>query len=67
MINNYQNVCNREIYRINNNVRLILSKGEITDEDLVNLNDYYNELDYYNYYKNYRRFNQMLMEDYDYE
>ena len=67
MINNYQNVCNREIYRINNNVRLILSKGEITDEDLVNLNDYYNELDYYNYYKNYRRFNQMLMEDYNYE
>lgn len=67
MINNYQNVCNREIYRINNNVRLILSKGEITNEDLVNLNDYYNELDYYNYYKNYRRFNQMLMEDYDYE
>ena len=67
MINNYQSVCNREIYRINNNVRLILSKGEITDEDLVNLNDYYNELDYYNYYKNYRRFNQMLMEDYDYE
>lgn len=67
MINNYQSVCNREIYRINNNVRLILSKGEITNEDLVNLNDYYNELDYYNYYKNYRRFNQMLMEDYDYE
>ncbi len=67
MINNYQSVCNREIYRINNNVRLILSKGEITNEDLGNLNDYYNELDYYNYYKNYRRFNQMLMEDYDYE
>lgn len=67
MVNNYQNVCNREIYRINNNVRLILSKGEITNEDLGNLNDYYNELDYYNYYKNYRRFNQMLMDDYDYE
>jgi len=67
MINNYRDVCNREIYRINNNVRLILSKGEITNEDLGNLNDYYNELDYYNYYKNYRRFNQMLMEDYDYE
>lgn len=67
MINNYQSICNREIYRINNNVRLILSKGEITNEDLGNLNDYYNELDYYNYYKNYRRFNQMLMEDYDYE
>ena len=67
MVNNYQSVCNREIYRINNNVRLILSKGEITNEDLGNLNDYYNELDYYNYYKNYRRFNQMLMEDYDYE
>lgn len=67
MVNNYQNVCNREIYRISNNVRLILSKGEITNEDLGNLNDYYNELDYYNYYKNYRRFNQMLMEDYDYE
>ena len=67
MVNNYQSVCNREIYRINNNVRLILSKGEITNEDLGNLNDYYNELDYYNYYKYYRRFNQMLMEDYDYE
>lgn len=67
MINNYRDVCNREIYRINNNVRLILSKGEITNEDLGNLNDYYNELDYYNYYKNYRRFNQMLMEDYDCE
>ena len=50
MFYNYRDLCNREIVRLNKNVRLILNKKNITNTDLENLNDLYNELDFYNYY-----------------
>lgn len=50
MVYNYRDLCRREIVRLNKNVRLILNKKNITNIDLENLNDLYNELDFYNYY-----------------
>lgn len=57
-------VCDKEILRLGKNVKIILNKGNITDDDLIDLNRYYNDLDYYNYHKNYRRLKRALTEDY---
>lgn len=66
MINNYVSVCEKEVIRLSNNARLILNKDKITNSDIDDLNDIYNELDYFNYYKNYN-IKKKLLEDYDYE
>lgn len=64
MVNDYVKVCEKEVVRLGNNVRLILNKKSLSDNDIDTLNDIYNELDYYNYYKNYREFKSRLLEDY---
>lgn len=67
MTSNYISICEKEVVRLSNNVRLILNKKSLSDSDIANLNDLYNELDYYNYYKNFRRLKSKLQEDYDNE
>jgi hypothetical protein len=64
---NYISICEKEVVRLSNNVRLILNKKSLSDSDIANLNDLYNELDYYNYYKNFRKLKSKLQEDYDNE
>lgn len=64
MLNDVNSVCNKEISRLSKNVRLILNKDTVTDDDLANLNRYYNDLDYYNYHKNYKKLQRALTEDY---
>lgn len=64
MVNDYVKVCEKEVVRLGNNARLILNKKSLSDNDIDTLNDIYNELDYYNYYKNYREFKSRLLEDY---
>lgn len=67
MTSNYISICEKEVVRLSNNVRLILNKKSLSDSDIANLNDLYNELDYYNYYKNFRKLKSKLQEDYDNE
>lgn len=67
MTSNYISICEKEVVRLSNNVRLILNKKLLSDSDIANLNDLYNELDYYNYYKNLRKLKSKLQEDYDNE
>lgn len=67
MTSNYVSICEKEVVRLSNNVRLILNKKSLSDSDIANLNDLYNELDYYNYYKNFRKLKSKLQEDYDNE
>lgn len=64
MSSDINTVCNKEISRLSRNVRLILNKDTITNDELEDLNRYYNDLDYYNYYKNYRKLKMALTEDY---
>lgn len=67
MTSNYISICEKEVVRLSNNVRLILNKKSLSESDIANLNDLYNELDYYNYYKNFRKLKSKLQEDYDNE
>ena len=63
MYDNIQSICNKEIKRLGKNVRLILNKNNISNEDLADLNDLYNSLDFYEYHKNYQRFKNILAEE----
>ncbi len=67
MMNDISRVCDKEIVRLNKNVRAIISKDKVTDEDLSDLNRYYDDLDFYNYHKNYKQFQRILTEEYENE
>ena len=62
-MNTYGNY-NKQIERLSKNVNLILKKKDVTNEDIDNLNDYYNELDFYIYHRDYNKLKQSLLEDY---
>ena len=63
MYDNIQSICNKEIKRLSKNVRLILNKDNISSDDLADLNDLYNSLDFYDYHKNYHRLQKILTEE----
>lgn len=60
-----QRECTKEIKRLSKNVRIILNKPNISNNDLNELNDLYNDLDYYNEHKNAAQLKKALLEDYD--
>lgn len=67
MVNETSKICDREIKRLNKNVRIIINKNNLTDNDFADLNRCYNDLDYYNYHKNYKAFQRMITEELDNE
>lgn len=65
MLSDIHYICDKEISRLSKNVRIILNKPNISDNDLDDLNRYYDDLDFYNYHKNYNYYKRLITEGYD--
>ena len=63
----YKSICDKEIIRLGNNARLIIKKKNLTDDDILILNNIYDELDFYSYHRTYKPVYRDLNEEYDYE
>ena len=61
-----EKLCGREIARLNNERSKLEYESAnrlLTSSEMQSLNNIYNDLDFYNYHKNYRSYQRMLTED----
>ena len=61
-----EKLCGRGIARLNNERSKLEYESAnrlLTSSEMQSLNNIYNDLDFYNYHKNYRSYQRMLTED----